>query len=92
MLYGKQQPAFTLSPRVYNHCRVLPVSLVDADAETPGVLHAHPLMWEHFGEQLQREHPEAWRTKVDTSSTEVTITMWRCVHDYPSRNPRIQIA
>ena len=67
-------------------------SLVDADAETPGVLHAHSLMWDHFGEQLAREHPEAWRTKVDMSSTEVTITMWRCVHDNPSRNPRIQIA
>ncbi|MCH8243028.1 MAG: hypothetical protein IH897_10515, partial [Planctomycetes bacterium] len=51
------------------------ISLVDADAATPDVLHAHPLMWEHFGKQLEREHPGAWRAKVDTPSMEVTMTM-----------------
>jgi tetratricopeptide (TPR) repeat protein len=28
---------------------------------TPGELDAHPLVHEHFGQQLQRQHPDAWR-------------------------------
>ncbi|TEU11308.1 MAG: TIR domain-containing protein [Anaerolineales bacterium] len=27
----------------------------------PDTLYAHPLVREHFGQQLQQEHPEAWR-------------------------------
>ncbi len=27
----------------------------------PGVLDAHPLVREHFGEQLKQQHPKAWR-------------------------------
>ena len=35
--------------------------LAKADAEVPCVLDAHPVVREHFGERLERDHPEAWR-------------------------------
>lgn len=36
--------------------------LIDhADPREPGTLDAHPLVREHFGEELRREQPDAWR-------------------------------
>jgi tetratricopeptide (TPR) repeat protein len=35
--------------------------LAEADPASPDTLDCHPLVREHFGEKLAREHPEAWR-------------------------------
>ena len=92
-LIPPQQPEFDLQPTgMFRLRRGTEISLVAADAETPGVLHAHPLVREHFAERLTREHSVAWRAKVDTSSGEATITLWRCVHDNKRQDPRLQIA
>lgn len=39
--------------------------LVEADPQRPGTLDTHPLVREHFGQQLKRERPEAWRAGND---------------------------
>jgi tetratricopeptide (TPR) repeat protein len=35
--------------------------LVEKDPTQPDTLDGHPLVREHFGQQLRQEHPEAWR-------------------------------
>ena len=35
--------------------------LAERDPAQPDTLDAHPLVREHFGQQLRQEHPEAWR-------------------------------
>ena len=35
--------------------------LAEADPNDPETLDAHPLVREHFGQQLREDHPEAWR-------------------------------
>ena len=35
--------------------------LAERDPAQPDTLDAHPLVREHFGQQLQREYPDAWR-------------------------------
>ena len=35
--------------------------LAERDPAQPDTLDAHPLVREHFGQQLQQEHPDAWR-------------------------------
>ena len=46
------------------HCAVANLrraALAERDPQEPDTLDAHPLVREHFGEQLQRKYPAAWR-------------------------------
>ncbi len=39
--------------------------LAQQDPNDPGTLDAHPLVREHFGQQLREDHPDAWREGND---------------------------